>query len=279
VVPLLCSVLSFGFALLLLGRLVRRGRWYYAAWGLGLVWFGISTAAEWAGAAFGWNATLYRLWYLSGAIGVAAYLGAGSVYIHRSVGFAWLVVGGLVLGCVPAVLAGYVGSTLAGLVCAVALVVVVVRLPRQFAHAVFGTLLLGSALAARQILTAPVNLALLPVGDQIATGQAFASDVRILTPLFNIPGALALLLGAVASGLHYWRTRSAPGYLVSNVLIALGALVPSLTSGLTRFGWSSAFYLGELVGVVCLLAGFIVRERTSAPPTPRPSLTMARPGV
>jgi hypothetical protein len=269
--PVLCSGLSFAFALVLAARFFARRRAYYAVWALGLVWYGISTTAEWTGAALGWNAGLYRWWYVTGALSVAAYLGAGSVYLHRGQAFGWLVVGGLAIGCLPALLAGQPVIGLLGLVAALVLTVVLARWPGRFAAAVLSLLLLGSVIAGARVLLAPVDEALLPAGDQVATGQAFAADVRLLTPLFNIAGAMALLAGALASAVHYWRTRAAAAQVVSSGLIVLGALVPSLTSGLTRFGWSGAFYVGELVGVACILAGFMLSGSPSAQPRPRPS--------
>jgi hypothetical protein len=44
----------------------------------------------------------------------------------------------------------------------------------------------------------------------------------------------------------------------ATLLIALGGLIPAITSGLNRFGATSAFFLGELLGVVFLFAGFLV---------------------
>ena len=46
--------------------------------------------------------------------------------------------------------------------------------------------------------------------------------------------------------------------MVSNVLIAIGAFIPGMTSGLSRFGLTSAFFVGELLGVLCILVGFLV---------------------
>jgi hypothetical protein len=44
----------------------------------------------------------------------------------------------------------------------------------------------------------------------------------------------------------------------ATILIAIGGLIPAVTSGLNRFGATSAFFVGELLGVVFLLAGFLV---------------------
>jgi hypothetical protein len=83
--------------------------------------------------------------------------------------------------------------------------------------------------------------------------------------MFNIPGALLLLLGALASACQLWQRQGAANRVAANALIALGAFIPSLASSLTRFGESSEFYVGQLIGVLCLLAGFLLSEATSRP--------------
>jgi hypothetical protein len=257
IVPALCSVLSFGFAGLLVGRFARRGRPYFAVWSLALVFYGISTGAEVLGGATGWTETAYRWWYLTGAIGVAAYLGMGSAFLHRARPFGWLLVGALLVGAVLV-------QSIAGLVAAAALATVLIARPTSWPHTLLGLLLVGTVLAAMRILTAPIDHALLPAPSDQATGQAFDPSVRALTPLFNIPGALALLAGALMSA----RARS---HVASNVLIAVGALVPSLASSLARFGFTYAFYAAQLVGLLCILGGFVIRDRIRAPATPDPS--------
>lgn len=130
--------------------------------------------------------------------------------------------------------------------------------PRRYAHAVMAVLALGSLYAAYRVLAAPVDAALLPAAGEIVSGRALPGEVRILTPFFNVFGAGALVLGAVYSAWYFWR-RGVMGHRVaSNVLIALGAFIPSLTSGLSRFGITGAFFLGELLGVVIIFLGFLV---------------------
>jgi hypothetical protein len=144
--------------------------------------------------------------------------------------------------------------------------------PRWFAHAVFTVLVVASLAATVQVLTTEIDHSLLPTSpDQIVSGQAFNGDIRALTPPFNIAGALVLLSGAVLSAAHFWRTRTFPKRVASNVLIAIGAFVPSLASGLTRYGITSVFFLGELVGLACILAGFLLSGSTSASPSPDPA--------
>src|SRR5207237_10910910 len=75
VLPLLTSVASFRLAALVLEQWRRRRRSFQAVWGLGMLWYGISSGAEFLGSALGWGPALYRAWYLFGALFVAAYLG------------------------------------------------------------------------------------------------------------------------------------------------------------------------------------------------------------
>jgi len=44
----------------------------------------------------------------------------------------------------------------------------------------------------------------------------------------------------------------------ATLLIALGGFIPGVTSGLNRFGFTWAFFLGELLGVLLIFAGFVV---------------------
>ena len=271
--PTLTSVLSFAFAMVLVMRCAGRRRPYYAVWAVGLAFFGLSSAAEAWGSASGWTVGLYRWWYLSGAICVAAYLGAGSLYLNSSRLVHWLAVAFVASGCLPALASGYLMEAIMGLAAAVLLAATRVRDTKSFASAALGLLVLGTILAGVRVLTAEVNTALLPQPHEIASGQAFPEGVRLLTPMFNIPGALLLLTGAGVSAV---RWREAPARVASNALIALGAFVPSLASSLMRFGDSEQFYLGQLVGVLCLLGGFVVSDLTSAQPRLRPSVSSGR---
>jgi hypothetical protein len=270
--PAVTSLLGFGFAGLLLTRFARRRQAYYLVWSLGLLWYAIAAGTEALGGAQNWTPGLYRAWYITGAIGVAAFLGAGTLYLHREPAFGSLTVICLLAACAPALAGRHTPVGLLGLASAGLVTAVLTWRPHLFAHAVFAVLLLASVLAANQVLNATVDQSLLPTSpDQIVSGQAFDAETRALTPVFNIAGALVLASGALLSALHYWRTRVLPKRVASNVLIAVGAFVPSLASGLTRYGITSVFFVGELVGLVCLLAGFLLSGSTSALPTADPS--------
>lgn len=68
-----------------------------------------------------------------------------------------------------------------------------------------------------------------------------------LNLVVSLPGALvALLRGRLNSRVP------------ATLLIAIGGLIPAITSGLNRFGDTSGFFIGELLGVVFLFGGFLV---------------------
>ena len=80
-VPFASSLLSFIFALIVLRRFSQRGGAHLLLWGIGMIFYGIGGFTEGYFGAFGWNPLFFRMWYLFGAILVAAWLGQGTVYL------------------------------------------------------------------------------------------------------------------------------------------------------------------------------------------------------
>jgi hypothetical protein len=79
-------------------------------------------------------------------------------------------------------------------------------------------------------------------------GNVLIAPVAIVVNLAaSLPGALAAL---VTGRLH--------SRVPATLLIALGGLIPAITSGLNRFGDTGAFFVGELMGVIFLFLGFLV---------------------
>jgi hypothetical protein len=316
--PLLTSVASFALAALVLDQWRRRRRAFQLVWGLGLLWYAISSGTEFLGA-FGWSPTLYRVWYLFGAIFVAAYLGAGTVYLLSRTGFGYFAAFSVFAGGLFAPLSqlrliqeGHptawsnvwivIGaSTLAG----IAIGYATARHRQKAAHVVMGVLVAASVLAAVLVATAwlvPPGYALDP-HTHVPVGNAVPGYLRVMTGPFNIAGGFCLIFGAIFSVYVYMPKRkllrghpSTPvlgqlyralavtvnlfaslpvaaaalftGKLNSRVpatvLIAVGGFVPSITSGLDRYGVTWSFYLGQLLGIACILAGFLVSEEVFA---------------
>ena len=313
--PFLSSALSFVFALFLLDQWLERRRPYQLIWTIGMVWYGISAGTEFWGAAFGWSEPLYRIWYLIGAVYVAAWLGLGTMYLLGKTRFGY----GAAISFVLAGLFTYLSwlrydyadafgtqylYPLLGIVAAVALAVATYRAKGQWAPLAGTLIIVGSALAVPLILLAPLAAPGYTLDvNGIPTGDAMPGYARLLTPLFNVTGGFALAFGALYSTymfmpkkrlIRYDLGRSqgmgrfvanlviAPIAIIVNlvaslpatvrdlfagklnsrvpatILLAIGGFIPSLTSGLSRFGITETFYLGELLGVIFLFAGTLV---------------------
>jgi hypothetical protein len=79
--PFISSLISFVFAFFIFKRYANKKRAHLMLWGIGMIFYGIGGFCEGYYGAFGWNPLIYRLWYLFGAILVAAWLGQGTVYL------------------------------------------------------------------------------------------------------------------------------------------------------------------------------------------------------
>lgn len=317
--PLASSLVSFTFAALVFDQWWQRRHNFQLVWTVGLLWYGISAGTEFIGGAFGWSEPLYRTWYLIGAFFVAAYLGAGTIYLLSKSRFGYfagvtVLIGGLLsLLFSHATAKGssaplYPGSAEAGTVAfaiavagGLAIIGATATRRRLAAHIAMAVLLIGSAAVAIMTLTAPLaspGWAIDPA-THVPVGSAFPGYVRVLTGPFNIAGALCLVFGAIYSAYVYMPKRkvlrakvqvpvlaqlygavavivnlvaSLPGAATAlmrgklnsrvpaTLLIALGAFIPGVTSGLNRFGVTWSFFLGELLGVLLILGGFLVSE-------------------
>lgn len=319
VLPLGSSVLSFIFAYLVLDQWWQRRHSFQLVWGIGLLWYGISAGTEFLGGAFGWSEPLYRTWYLIGAFFVAAYLGAGSIYLLSKSRFGYFAGVTVIIGGLLSLLFShanaqgtdtplYPGSGMAGTVAFVIataggiaiIAATAVRRPLA-AHIAMAVLVVGSIGAAWMVLGAslPAPGWAVDPNTHVPVGSAFPGYVRVLTGPFNIAGALCLVFGAIFSAYVYMPKHkvlrakvgtpvlaqlyglaaiavnlvaSLPGAVQAlfqgklnsrvpaTILIAIGAFIPGVTSGLDRFGVTWSFFLGEFLGVLFIFVGFLVSE-------------------
>jgi hypothetical protein len=86
--PAASSAISFVFAFVVLKKWAARRHPYLLLWGIGFLMYGIGGAMEAIYGFAGWSPLVFRLWYLFGAILVAAWLGQGTVYllVNRRIG-------------------------------------------------------------------------------------------------------------------------------------------------------------------------------------------------
>lgn len=211
VLPLISAIVSLVFAAVVLDQFFARRRPYQLIWAIGLLMYFVSTGTEFWTEAWGLNETVYRLWYLFGAIFVAAYLGMGTIYL---------------------------------------------LLRRNIAHTIMAVLLAVSVYAIYRVATADIGDLSALVG---LSGTAMPDEVRRMTPIFNIFGTLALVGGAIYSAWFFWRRRLMSHRMLSNILIAVGALLPAAGGTSLRLEAASltVFYLLELLGIVIIFIGFL----------------------
>lgn len=80
-VPLITCIVSFIFAVAVLDQYFARRKPYQLLWAIGLFMYCVSTFTEFWWNVYGHVMVMYRLWYLIGAVLVAAYLGQGTIYL------------------------------------------------------------------------------------------------------------------------------------------------------------------------------------------------------
>lgn len=212
--PLGSCVVSLVFAALVLDQWIQRRHSFQLVWAVGLFWYGISAGTEFVGSAFGWSEGLYRTWYLIGAFFVAAYLGAGTIYLLGKTRFGYfagvtVIVGGILSFAFTPL---YEGSQVAGITAfVIALIggagVIAATAWRRglSAHIAMAVLIVGSVGVAFLTLTAPLAAPGWAVDPHthVPVGTAFPGYVRVLTGPFNIAGALCLVFGAIYSAYVY----------------------------------------------------------------------------
>jgi hypothetical protein len=221
ILPFLSTVIMFAFTAFVLQRFFVRRSPHFLFWGLGLAMFGAGSFAE-AYLALAWNQWVFFAWYLFGAALNAGWIGHGTVYL---------------------------------------------LFRKRWTHLLTVILVLGSLVTTGLMLQVMPKLDASqftpdkPISEQyrfIMPAVEDGATVRLTTPFFNIYGLITLVGGALWSAFLFWRKRVLPNRVIGNVLIAAGALSIGFASTLTRLGYGSLLYLGELVAAVLMFAGFLV---------------------
>ncbi len=218
ILPFFSTFVTFIFMAAVFARFLKRRGPHLLIWSVGLLFYGIGTLAE-VLLGFAFNGLVLKLWYLSGAMLTAAWLGQGTVHLLvRKRG---------------------VAAVLTGILIAVSLLVAVLVLSAP----------LTSAASAYHVAQ--------PVSSQYRDILTRGSLTILLTILLNIYGTLTLLGGAVYSAVIFWRKRILFHRMIGNVLIAVGAMAPAMAGSFVKLGLPDLLYLSELVGVVLMYTGFI----------------------
>jgi hypothetical protein len=216
--PFLSILVTFAFAAAVFIRFLRRPSQHLLIWTIGLLFYGLGTLAEIL-LAFSFNGLVLKLWYLSGAMLTAAWLGQGSIHllVHKH----------------------NVARTLTGILTAVSLL----------AAALIFSAPLTQAAASYDVTHA--------ISSQY-TGILTRSGLTItLTIVLNIYGTMTLVGGAIYSAIVFFRKHVLVNRMIGNVLIAVGAMAPAMAGSFVKVGLTDLLYLFELIGVILMYIGFI----------------------
>jgi hypothetical protein len=224
ILPIFSTLITLTFTVAVFNRYRARGGAHLLLWGIGLVFYGLGTAME-VVLGFTFNTLALKLWYLSGAMLTAAWLGQGTVNLlwrkHH-------------IAQVTNVLLALVSLAALGLI-----LVAPVQLAAGFHPA-------------------------LPVSTQYKDILTRDGLTIALTILLNTYGTFTLIGGALYSAFLFWRKKVLFYRMLGNILIAGGAMLPALGGSLLKAGMVDMLYLSEFSGVILMYAGFMLATATQA---------------
>jgi hypothetical protein len=215
VLPFVSTAITVAFAGAVFSRYLKGKRLHSLIWGIGLLLYAAGTFSE-AYLALGWSDFLLRMWYLSGAMLTAAWLGQGTIYLLvRRPG---------------------VAHVLTAILALVSLVAIGAVFTAPVSAAAFHT---G-----------------VPISTTYKTIMTRSGLIVLLTILLNIYGTITLVGGAIYSAFLFWRKRVLPNRVIGNVFIAAGALMPAAGGTFIKLGLGDWLYLSELLGAAIMFLGF-----------------------
>lgn len=234
ILPIFSTLITFAFAASVLLRWRHKRPLHLLFWGLGLALYGLGTLSE-VILGFTFSVPALKLWYLSGAMLTAAWLGQGTVFLLiRKQGIA----------------KGLMGLLLALSLISLALVFLAP---------------ITSAASAYNVAR--------PVSEQYKDILVRSGLITTLTILLNIYATLTLVGGAIYSAFLFWRKRILADRMLGNLLIAGGALFPAMAGSLVKAGLADWLYLSELLGASLMFLGFMLATRSK--PAERPATVPA----
>jgi hypothetical protein len=216
-IPYFSTIVTFAFVLAVYNRYRQRGGTHLLLWAIGLFFYGLGTLSEVIlGLTF--NAFVLKIWYLTGAMLTAAWLGLGSVHLLIRKGntvkiTTWILIVVSVLSFILVLLAPTLSAT-------------------------FNTSL--------------------PVSEQYKDILTRSDLTILFTILLNIYGTLTLVGGAIYSAFLFWRKKVLVNRMFGNILIAAGALSPAMGGSLLKAGLADMLYVSEFVGAILMFIGFML---------------------
>lgn len=250
--PAITALLALVFAVALLDQWRDRRRSFQLVWAIGMIFFAIASGAEAVGALVGWGEPLYRTWYLAGAVATAGWLGLGTALLlgRTRFGYAYgvlVLLGGIAAFFIARRYPDTGSIPLLVLIGAIVLAAAIIietyfqneRWPVIAALGVVVLTLVAGFFALSGALMGP-----LPAASEIPSGASMPGTARTLSFAMNIPGGLALILGALFSAyifmpkarvLDYSLDPQQPAeHVVFNAILAIVAIPVNFIASLPR---------------------------------------------
>ena len=222
--PYISTIVTFIFTVAVYNRYRQRGGTHVLLWALGLLLYGLGTLSE-VILNLTFNVFVLKLWYLTGAMLTAAWLGMGSVHLlvrkgNTAVIITWILTAVSVLAAI--------------------------------------------LVFAAPVLSTSYNVAL-PASGQYKEIFSRSGLTILFTILLNIYGTLTLVGGAIYSAFLFWRKKILANRMFGNILIAAGALSPAIGGSFLKTGLTDFLYLSELIGAILMFIGFIMSTSATGP--------------
>jgi hypothetical protein len=232
---LITALMSFIFAAIVLKRWNdkrREGRPapHLLAWGIGIALYFLGSFSQ-VVLAFLWSPFFFGLWYWSGALATAPWLGQGTVYLLiRRGNIARNIQMALILVCL-------------------------MTLP----WTLFLTPFDDSAWYPGVDITTIFRTVNNPDGTVQIHGimpESSRGTVRAFSPVMNVWGTIALAGGAIYSAYLFRRKQIMRNRVVGNWLIAAGALFPALAGSFIKLSFPGLQYPAAMLGIIIIFIGF-----------------------
>jgi len=216
-IPYLSTIITFAFVVAVFNRYRQRGGAHLLLWTIGLFFYGLGTLSE-VVLSLTFNVFMLKIWYLTGAMLTAAWLGMGSVHLlvrkgNTAMILTWALAAVSVLAAILVIIAPETSSS--------------------------------------------YNVAL-PASEQYREIFTRSGLLILLTILLNIYGTLTLVGGAIYSAFLFWRKKILANRLFGNILIAAGALSPAMGGSFLKAGLTDLLYLSEFIGAILMFIGFLM---------------------
>lgn len=233
IIAIISTVTTGIFASLVMWRWSQKRRPHLLAWGIGLTMYFLATFSQLL-LYFTWSPFFFGLWYWTGALMVAPWLGQGTVYllirkgnVARNIQMALILVGAMTLP-----------------------------------WTIWLTPFNESAWEQGRDITEIYRDQTDPeTGEVIQEGIMSGSargTVRFFSPIMNIWGTIALVGGAIYSAILFRRKQIMRNRMVGNWFIAAGGIMPAFAGVLIRLGDPSFKYLGEMLGAILIFVGYLL---------------------